>query len=640
MTKSNEEVLKEILEQSLAGYWDWDIPTGNEYLSPSFKKMFGYEDYEIENRVDSWQKLIFQEDLPSVFEKFNQHVESKGRIPYYNEIRYHHKNGSTVWVICTGKVIEWDENGKAKRMVGCHINITERKLIETSLHDSESRFRSVFEQSPVGSVFVGVDQRFIKCNQAFCDFLGYTENELTGKLISDITFPDDIEIGMKELKLITDGKLSSFSTEKRYVCKDGRVVWGEVSISLVRDENGKPKYFLPIIKDISDRKKAEDEHYKYEQMLQLNQKLESLGLLAGGIAHDFNNLLGGIFGYIDMASEETRETKVTSYLSRAMNTIDRARSLTGQMLTFAKGGAPIQRIDNLFPFVEETVKFALSGAKVSCNYDIPQDLWACNFDRNQIGQVIDNIIINAQQAMPVGGTIELSARNVILSEKEHPILGKGNYVKISIKDTGIGISEDLISKIFDPFFTTKAKGHGLGLATCYSIINRHGGCIDVESEQGKGSTFKVYLPASLEAVSAAKKTTDKTHTGSGIFLIMDDEEAMRNIIGDMLKSLGYVVISKENGKDAVDCFLSETKANRKITGLVFDLTVPGGMGGRAAIAEIRKVNKQIPAFVASGYADDPIMKNPAEYGFTASICKPFRKNELVEMLNRYLMPEE
>jgi CheY-like chemotaxis protein len=264
------------------------------------------------------------------------------------------------------------------------------------------------------------------------------------------------------------------------------------------------------------------------------------------------------------------------------------------------------------------------------------DLWACNFDKNQICQVIDNLIINAQQAMPVGGTIELSARNITLSDKEHPLLRKGNYVKISVNDSGVGIPKELIARIFDPFFTTKAKGHGLGLATCYSIVKRHDGCIDVESEPGKGSTFKVYLPAVTETASDVIKKTVETHKGRGTFLIMDDEAVMRDTIGDMLETLGYAVIRKENGKDAIDFYMSETQENRRIVGMIFDLTVPGGMGGKAAIEQIRETNTDIPCFVASGYADDPVMKNPAAYGFMASICKPFRMSELTEILNKYM----
>ncbi len=309
------------------------------------------------------------------------------------------------------------------------------------------------------------------------------------------------------------------------------------------------------------------------------------------------------------------------------------------MLTFAEA-ASVRKVGSLFPFVQETAQFALSGADVSCKLDVSRDLWTCNFDKNQIGQVVDNIIINAQQAMPVGGTIELAARNTTLDEKEHPLLKKGNYVKISIKDTGIGIPKELLSRIFDPFFTTKPKGHGLGLATCYSIIKRHSGVIDVDSEPGKGSTFHVYLPASMGEVSSDTKKSTNKYKGTGTFLVMDDEEVMREAISDMLGSFGYTVVCKENGREAVDYFTGEIEDKRKVAGMIFDLTVPGGMGGQAAVAEIRKLNTEIPVFVASGYADDPVIKEPAEYGFTASICKPSRKTELMEMLGKYLQPNK
>jgi CheY-like chemotaxis protein len=194
----------------------------------------------------------------------------------------------------------------------------------------------------------------------------------------------------------------------------------------------------------------------------------------------------------------------------------------------------------------------------------------------------------------------------------------------------------MTAKIFDPFFTTKAMGHGLGLATCYSIISRHGGCIDVESVPGKGSTFTIYLPASTESALSAGVTISRTHEGSGVFLVMDDEPVMRDNLNDMLESFGYSVVCVEDGQSAVDFFFSETGAYRKINGMVFDLTVPGGMGGKDAVEEIRKLNHDVPVFVASGYGEDPIMKNPGDFGFTASIRKPFIKAELAEMLNRYL----
>jgi PAS domain S-box-containing protein len=379
---------------------------------------------------------------------------------------------------------------------------------------------------------------------------------------------------------------------------------------------------------------------KSEETLSNVQKLESLSVLAGGIAHDFNNLLGGIYGYIELAGESAKDEKLSRYLSKAMTTIERARGLTLQLLTFAKGGAPIKKIGSLFPYVQETAQFALSGSNVLCKFEIPKNLSSCDFDKNQIGQVIDNIVINAKQAMPDGGDIVLSARNMTIAENEHPPLDSGDYIMISIKDTGIGIPKNILPRIFDPFYTTKATGHGLGLASCYSIVNRHGGFIEVESEPGKGSTFYIFLPVSKGSNSAGTENVDAIHKGNGVFLVMEDQIIMRDVIGDMLESLGYTAVCKGNGKETIEFVSSKIRANKEIAGMIFDLTIPGGMGGKEAIGEIRKTNPKTPIFVTSGYATDSIMVNPSEYGFTASICKPFRKSELSEMLNKYMKPKK
>jgi CheY-like chemotaxis protein len=242
-------------------------------------------------------------------------------------------------------------------------------------------------------------------------------------------------------------------------------------------------------------------------------------------------------------------------------------------------------------------------------------------------------VINALHAMPLGGAIELTARNVAIGEKGHPKLPKGDYAKISIKDHGIGIPEELLSRIFDPFFTTKTKGHGLGLATSYSIIHRHAGAIEVESEPGKGSTFHIYLPAATESVVNEAVPNAEKHRGSGVFIVMDDDEALREALGSMFKVLGYTAAFARNGKEALNVLAETAEARRPLAGIILDLTVPGGMGGKETIAEIRKIDPEIPAFVASGYADDPVMQNPADFGFTASIRKPFTMSELAGVLS-------
>jgi signal transduction histidine kinase/CheY-like chemotaxis protein len=413
----------------------------------------------------------------------------------------------------------------------------------------------------------------------------------------------------------------------------GDIRWFETFKTPIRDGLGTIIGTTGYSRDITEKKRI-------EAAIQNATRLESLGVLAGGIAHDFNNLLGGIFGYLSLAKVCIAEGKlenIPEYLTKATEVFGRARALTQQLLTFSKGGAPIRKPLRLAPLLKKWAQFALSGSSVVCRCAIADDLWLCDCDENQIGQVIDNIIINAKQAMPRSGEIILTAQNVSVKQELHSaLLRNGDFVKISIKDDGVGIPKQILPRIFDPFFSTKEKGHGLGLTTCYSIATRHGGFIDVESEPGKGSAFHIFLPASINSVPFSEDHVPVIHKGSGTFLVMDDEEMIRKPIGDVLKLWGYDVACRETGLQAIDFLLSEIKANRKITGMLLDLTVPGGMGGKEAIGKIRELGPEIPVFVTSGYADDPVMANPKSFGFTASICKPFTVDELAGMLNEHL----
>lgn len=322
---------------------------------------------------------------------------------------------------------------------------------------------------------------------------GFATKDVLGKRDADLLPREDAQV----LTQIKQKVLDSGKPEKAEVITtiQGIQYYYMISVVPVIDDSGKIRGITCASTNITKLKHL-------EKTLSKARQLESLGTLAGGIAHDFNNLMGGIFGYIDNACYATRDRNVKTILLKAMATIDRARALTSQLLTFAKGGAPIQKIGNLFPFVQETAQSTLSGTNVSCSFAIASDLWQCNFDTNQIGQVIENIVRNAQEAMPSGGKIEVSAENSRISENEHSLLAKGNYIKLSIRDFGIGMSKELMSRIFDPYFTTKPTGHGLGLTSSYSIAKRHGGCIDVTSEQNKGTIFHVYLPATPGSVAA------------------------------------------------------------------------------------------------------------------------------------------
>jgi two-component system CheB/CheR fusion protein len=516
-------------------------------------------------------------------------------------------------------------------------DITEQKNGEIALKDLLERFdqlslqtKTFLWETDTGGVLTFV-------SPSVEHITGYTPREIIGKLhFYDLhpdagreTFKHSIFSITNELKNIID-----FQTQVS--TKDNQQIWISMYGLPHFNNRGELIGYRGGNTDITERKSGELMKQKLEQQQQQTQRLESLGVLAGGLAHDFNNLLGGIFGFIDLAIDECKQTKGAQYLTTALSTIERARSLTQQLLTFAKGGSPVQTVGELFPFVQETIKFVLSGSNISCKFYIAPDLYSCSFDKNQIGQVFDNIIINAMQAMPMGGMIHITAKNVTLPKNFHSSLEAGEYIKISITDTGIGISPELISRIFDPFFTTKMKGRGLGLATCYSIITRHSGFIDVESTPGKGSTFHIYLPASKEQMQQIPNDKPVQHSGHGIFLVMDDEEVIRMTMETMLSLFGYKVICKEKGEDVL-IFLNESRCNNTpISGIILDLTVPGGMGGKDVISEIRKIDKNVPVFVSSGYADDPVMSDPSKYGFTGSICKPFRVADLTNLLSLHI----
>jgi len=610
--------------------WTLNLATGKyTYVSPSVQRLRGYTPEEVMNQTmaetltpESLQKTtaLIQERLASIKPG---DTSSNTSIILADQPC---KDGSVVSTEAAGTLV-FDEKGTPVEIIGVTRDITERKKAEELLQAAMANLETLFMVSPLAITVMDTDGNIQLWNKAAEQIFGWTAQEVIGK--PNPIVPAEMQNEYTSWSFQILGGKTLTNQESVRVRKDGALLNVSISSASILDGKGTPVGRMAIFIDITERKKME------ASMLNV-QKLESLGVLAGGIAHDFNNLLGGIYGYIDLAGESAKDEKLSLYLSKAMNTIERARGLTQQLLTFAKGGEPVKKIGKLFPFVQETAKFALSGSSVSCVFEVPRDLWNCDYDRNQIGQVIDNIVINAKQAMPDGGTIAVAAANVGIAHNEHPPLADGDYVKISIKDSGIGMPREILPRIFDPFYTTKITGHGLGLASCYSIIKRHGGCIDVESQPGKGSTFHVYLPAIVDSVSSSSEVSSSMHRGTGTFLVMDDEDVIRDTIREMLRHFGYAVVCKQNGKEALDFALAEIDAKREIAGMIFDLTIPGGMGGKEIIGEIKRMCPGTPVYVTSGYAEDPIMANPIEYGFTASIRKPFRKAELSEMLNIYL----
>ena len=406
---------------------------------------------------------------------------------------------------------------------------------------------------------------------------------------------------------------------------DGKEVPVEISAHII-DLQGK-SVMQAIFRDVTERKRME------EELLNI-QKFESMGVFAGGIAHDLNNLLTGVMGNISLARGSTNLVDKDERLAEAERESMRIRGLTQQLLTFSKGGTPILSTTAVGGLLRDSTTFALRGSNVRCEFAIPDDLWAVEIDEGQINQVVNNLMINAKQAMPEGGAISVRCENIVLDSGRSLPLDAGAYIKISVADQGIGITPEHLQKIFDPFFTTKQEGSGLGLATSYSIIQKHNGHISVESQIGVGTAFHIYLPASPKQAAVVKEKVEKQLTrGEGKVLVMDDEEHLRNLANGVLGSLGYKVTTATDGEETIELYEAAMGAGDPFDAVIMDLTIPGGMGGKDAIKKLAKIDPGVKAIVSSGYSTDPVMTDFREYGFSGVIAKPYRISELSEVLH-------
>jgi len=524
-----------------------------------------------------------------------------------------------------------NDTGDTWAAVKIIMDISDLRQKERLIRENERRFRTIIEQAGDAVYISDPDGNIVDVNQRAVESTGYSREELLGKTIMDL----DGNLSTREQyqaawSTLQESAGKQFESSHRH--RNGTTF--PVEINATRIEMDGRSYIIGVARDITERIEVMNKRQQLERQLYKTQKLESLGVLAGGIAHDFNNLLGGIFGYIELALFQCTSEKVVTNLEKCMKTIERARLLTHQLLTFSKGGSPVKTVRPVFPFIREKTEFVLSGANISAEFVVPEDLWFCNFDENQIGLVIENIVINAKQAMPEGGILSVTAENYSANTGEKA-LQAGPYVKISVRDNGIGISEQVQPKIFDPFFSTKKLGSGLGLSTAYSIVNKHGGHIDVSSTPGSGTTFFIYLPAVIAQEKIITKIPDTKYTGGGTLIIMDDEEIIRDSCRMLCDSMGYHALSFSDGSDVIH-FFGDASQTSEVRAVLVDMTVPGGMGGMRTLEELRKINTRVPVFIVSGYADDPVMADPQAYGFTASICKPFTRSELAALLRTHL----
>jgi PAS domain S-box-containing protein len=504
--------------------------------------------------------------------------------------------------------------------------ISERAQVEAALKESEDGLRDFIENAVELILSISPDGRIDYANRTVLSALSLAPGELVGRTLCSIVTPESEPGCRKAIGQVTAGRKAS-RIEVEFMDKRGSRILAEGNAT-GRFEDGRCVSVRMILHDVTTRK-------KYEEEMQKAEKLESIGVLAGGIAHDFNNLLTGILGNLSIARiRATSAADAQKNLSNAENACLRARDLTHQLLIFSKGGAPVRKTTSIADILRESAEFSLRGSNVRCEFDLPEDLPSVDIDEGQMAQVLNNLVINADQAMPDGGVLRIGARPTEIGNEDPLPIRPGRYVLVTVSDTGIGIPKEALPRIFDPFYTTKEKGSGLGLTTAYSILRHHDGVITADSGLGEGTTFFLYLPVSRSAVPSEAKAAEEI--GKRRVLVMDDEEMVREVALEFLGYLGYEGEAVGSGEEAVAAYRSAREAGRPYSAVIMDLTIPGGMGGRDAVLRLRDLDPGVRAIVSSGYSNDPVMADPGKFGFRGVIAKPYRIRELGEVIDQVL----
>jgi len=600
-------------------------PAASDILGLTAEQMKGKQGIE-----PAW-KFVYEDMSPIDVEDYpaNRVISSGEEVTDYICGIIRPDRNYVTWVIVNAAPV-FTRAGALEEVVANFSDITKRKLADEQLKVSENRFRTIFENKGTATGIFGDDSIIRDCNSEFLKMSGHSKAEIIDKMKwSDFVVKEDLQRLQKYHAQRSDKEEHPPSQyECRIFDKKGRIHDVIVNITLVEDMR------IVSLVDITGRKKAEKE------ILRMH-KLDSLGTIAGGIAHDFNNLLTGIFSNIEMAKMELPKNSPSSlYIQDAINAIYAARQLTGQLLTFAKGSAPLLSTVDTTALVKDTVNFNLHGSSISPEIKLQEGLWSINADKGQIGQVLANLIINAEQSMPSGGTLHVEGRNIPADEQFDSPDPTSEFVLITIRDEGIGIPPKIIEHIFDPYFSTKDTGHGLGLAVVNSIVEQHGGSISVTSSANIGSTFSLFLPSIPLSESDGNDMTSRTETSNETsslhVLLMDDEEIIRKIGKQLIEHLGHTIDIACDGDEALQKYSTAMKSSTPFDLVIMDLTIRGGKGGLETICELLKIDPGVRSIVSSGYASDPIMADCTAYGFSGKLAKPFMMNDLKQEIIRVM----
>ena len=528
------------------------------------------------------------------------------------------------------------EAGRQRLLHELQVHQVELEMQNEELKEARDKMEALLEKytdlydfAPVGYLTLDHEGVIREANLAGASLLGVARSALVKQRFGFFVSPADRPVFNAFIEKV-------FESGAREECEVRLLVKGKQPIDVRMRANvfESEQTCRAAVTDITEYKRAEADR------LILN-KLESTGILAGGLAHDFNNLLTVILLDLELAQTLTPVGgEPAQLLAEASKAAVTASSLTQQLITFAKGGAPVRKPTCLAGVIQETVRPAVSGSNVRCEFCLAEDLWAAEVDAGQIGQVFRNVALNAREAMPQGGVVFVRAENVVLASREQPSLSPGEYVRVSIADQGVGIAKDVLPKIFDPYFSTKQggeqRGMGLGLAICHAVVQKHQGAIGVESAVGVGTTIHIYLPATRKWSGREKAAVPAGVSRPGLVLVMEDEEAVKTVVGLTLQGMGHEVELAEDGQMALKVYKKAQSLGRHFDVVILDLTVRGGMGGQETLQALLKIDPAVRAIAMSGYAHDPVILEPERHGFKGALAKPFEGDKLKEIISRVM----
>jgi len=620
------EFLQLLIETIPSPIYFKDVDGRYQILNQAFAEYLGVQ------REDLRGKSVhetFSESQAEVYADKDRELFNQPGIQIF-ETKFGHGDGSIRDVIF--HKASFVNQGQVAGIVGVISDITMLKRAEQALAEEKERLAVTLASIGEGVITANVQGSLIQMNRVAEELTGWRQEEAAGLKLNQVFCLVDPQHDFQALDF-TDQILRSDKVvvlNKLHLRRrDGGEIIVSVSGSPIRDQSGESSGVVMVVRDITEAVKLEEELLKAS-------KHESLGVLAGGIAHDFNNLLTVILGNVTLARMWMSEgCEAGHLLAEAEKAVKQARTLTQQLLTFARGGQPVKKTLSLQQLLKDSVGFALSGSNVRADMFVPDELWTVEADAGQLSQVFNNLIINAVQAMPRGGTVKIRAENLSLYTSRGPLVN-GGYVMISIADSGIGIPRENQAKIFDPYFTTKHSGSGLGLTTAYSIVKNHDGHIEVESVPDHGTVFRVYLPASTGQASNSVANGEESFSGQGRILIMDDDRQILHTAQKMLQSMGYEAVLAEDGNEALDLYRKALDAGNRFKAVIFDLTVPGGMGGCEAMQHLLAMDREVKAIVSSGFSNDIVLADYERYGFKGIVPKPYTIKELGRALRQVL----